>query len=98
MDTLLTYLQSLTAAGDAQHALFLVIIGATAFLLALGISFLILASFDPVRRRLNEIAIGSQGHSEFAARVLQVIEPVSQYLLPAKGGERTKMEQKLMYA
>jgi hypothetical protein len=40
MDTLLTYLQSLTAAGGAQHALFLAITGATAFLFALGISFL----------------------------------------------------------
>ena len=98
MDTILTYLQSLTAAGSAQHALFLVITGATAFLFALGISFLILASLDPVRRRLNEIAIGSNGRSEFAARVLSVIEPVNRYLLPAKGSERSKMEQKLMFA
>ena len=98
MDTILTYLQSLTATGDTQHALFLVITGATAFLFALGISFLVLASLDPVRRRLNEIAIGSQGHSEFAARVLKVLEPVNRYLLPAKGSERGKMEQKLMYA
>ncbi len=98
MDTILTYLQSLTATGDTQHALFLVITGATAFLFALGVSFLVLASLDPVRRRLNEIAIGSQGHSEFAARVLKVLEPVNRYLLPAKGSERGKMEQKLMYA
>jgi len=98
MDTILIYLLSLTAAGSAQHALFLVITGATAFLFALGISFLILASLDPVRRRLNEIAIGSNGRSEFAARVLSVIEPVNRYLLPAKGSERSKMEQKLMFA
>jgi tight adherence protein C len=98
MDTLLTYFQSLTAAGGAQHALFLAITGATAFLFALGISFLVLASLDPVRRRLNALATGSQGHSEFAARVLKVIEPVNRYLLPAKGSERTKMEQRLMYA
>ena len=98
MDTILTYFQSMTAAGSAQHALFLVITGATAFLFALGISFLILASLDPVRRRLNEIAIGSNGRSEFAARVLSVIEPVNRYLLPAKGSERSKMEQKLMFA
>ena len=98
MDTLLTYLQSLTAAGDAQHTLFLLITGATAFLFALGISFLILASLDPVRRRLGEIAVGSQGQSEFAARVLAFIEPVNRYLLPSKGKERSKTEQKLMYA
>jgi tight adherence protein C len=98
MDTILTYLQNLTAAGGAQHALFLVITGATAFLFALGISFLILASLDPVRRRLNQLATGPQAHSEFAARVLRYVEPVNQYLLPAKGKERTRMEQKLMFA
>ena len=98
MDTLLAYLKSLTAAGDSQHTLFLLITGATAFLFALGISFLILASLDPVRRRLGEIAVGSQGRSEFAARVLAFVEPVSRYLLPTKGKERNKTEQKLMYA
>ena len=75
MNDLLTYLQSLTAAGGAQHALFLLITGATVFLFALGISFLVLASLDPVRRRLNEMAADPQGRSEFAARVLKVIEP-----------------------
>jgi tight adherence protein C len=98
MDTLLTYLQSLTAAGSSQHTLFLVIAGATAFLFALGISFLILASLDPVRRRLSEIAVGTQGQSEFATRVLAFLDPVSRYLLPSKGKERNKTEQKLMYA
>lgn len=98
MDTLLAYLQSLTAAGGSQHTLFLVITGATAFLFALGISFLILASLDPVRRRLSEIAVGTQGQSEFATRVLAFLEPVSRYLLPSKGKERNKTEQKLMYA
>src|SRR5688572_26906235 len=98
MDKLLAYLQSMTAAGDAQHTLFLVITGATAFLFALGISFLILASLDPVRRRLSEIDAGAQGRSEFATRVLGFLEPINRYLLPAKGKERTKTEQKLMYA
>ncbi len=98
MDTLLTQLQSMTAGGEAQHALFLLIIGATAFLFALGISFLVLAALDPMRRRLSEIAVGSRPNSQFAARVLDVLEPVNRFLLPSKGSERSKMEQKLMYA
>jgi hypothetical protein len=50
MDTILSYFQSLAVANDTQHALFLLIAGATAFLFALGIAFLVLAAVDPVRR------------------------------------------------
>src|SRR5262245_23973965 len=98
MDTILAYFRSLTIASDAHHTLFLLFTGGTAFLFALGVSFLVLEMLDPVRRRLNAIAAGSSGGGEFATRVLAVLEPVSQYLLPTKGAERSKMEQKLMYA
>ena len=80
MDTILTQLQSMTAGGEAQHALFLLITGATAFLFALGISFLVLAALDPMRRRLSEIAVGSQPNSQFAARLLDILEPVNRFL------------------
>ena len=99
MDTILNFFQTLSATGGASHALFLLISGATAFLFALGVSFLVLATLDPVRRRLNAIAVGpQQTQSEFAARLLALLEPVSRYLMPTKGSERTKMELKLMYA
>jgi tight adherence protein C len=98
MDRILNFFESLTAASDAHYALFLLITGATAFLFALGVSFLALATLDPVRRRLGEIAVGAQPRSETAARVLALLEPVNRFLLPAKGSERGKMERKLMYA
>jgi tight adherence protein C len=98
MDTILRFFESLTITGDAQHTLFLVTTGATAFLFALGISFLVLAALDPVRRRLGEMAVGTQPRSELAGRVLRFLEPVNRFLLPAKGAERTKMERRLAYA
>ena len=98
MDKILANFESLTVAGEAHSALFVLIIGATAFLFALGVSFLIAATLDPVRRRLAEIAVAPQSHGEFATRVLKLLEPVSKYLLPSKGSERGKMEKKLMYA
>jgi tight adherence protein C len=98
MDTILAYFRSLTIANDEHHTLFLLFTGGTAFLFALGVSFLILATFDPVRRRLNAIATSSSGGGEFASRVLALLEPVNKYLLPSKGVERGKMERKMMYA
>lgn len=98
MDRILAFFESLTVTSDSQYALFVLITGATAFLFALGVSFLVVATFDPVRRRLAEMAVGTQSHGEFAARVLKLLEPVNKYLLPSKGSERGRMEQKLIYA
>jgi tight adherence protein C len=98
METTISFLQSLAAASAAHHALFLLITGATVFLFALGISFLVLASLDPVRRRLSEIPVGGQPRSEFASRVLGMLEPVNRFLLPSKESERGNVERKLMYA
>jgi tight adherence protein C len=98
MDTVLTFLQSMFAGGDGQQALFPLVIGATAFLFALGVSFLVLAALDPVRRRLGEISVDNPNRSKFATRIIGILEPVSRYLTPTKGSERGKTEQKLMYA
>ena len=74
MDTILNFFQTLSATGGASHALFLLISGATAFLFALGVSFLVLATLDPVRRRLNAIAVGPhQTQSEFAAQASEKV-------------------------
>jgi tight adherence protein C len=98
MDTLLAFFQSLAISSDAQYVLFLLTTGATVFLLALGVSFLVVATMDPVRRRLSAMAVDAEHHGEFAARILLLLEPLNRYLLPTKGSERGKMEQRLIYA
>ncbi len=98
MDTILSFFQSLTVSSNAQYALFVLATGATVFLFALGVSFLILAAMDPVRRRLSEMAADSEPRGEFATRVLTLLEPVNKFLLPSRGSERGKMEQRLVYA
>jgi len=98
MNTILGFFQSLTAGTDAPRLAFVVAAGATAFLFALGVSFLVLAATDPVRRRLSKMAGGSQGSGKFAARVLKVLEPVNKYVLPAKARERGRIEKRLSFA
>jgi len=98
MDTILNFFQSLAVTGSAQYALFVLATAATVFLFALGISFLVLATMDPVRRRLKAIAVGSDPHGEFAQKLLKLLEPVSRFLMPTKGSERGKIEQRLIYA
>lgn len=98
METILKFFQSLAISGSTQYALFVLATGATVFLFALGISFLILAAMDPVQRRLNAMAAKSASQGEFAQRLLKFLEPANRYLMPTKGSERGKIEQRLMYA
>ena len=98
MDAISSYLKLFAVGGDTSSALFVLATGATVFLFALGISFLVLAAFDPVRRRLSELAVDTKPTGEMAARLLRLLDPVNRFFLPSEAGERGKMEQKLMYA
>jgi tight adherence protein C len=98
METILNFFQSLAISGSTQYALFVLAIGATVFLFALGISFLLLAAMDPVQRRLNAMAARSANQGELAQRLLKFLGPVNRFLMPTKGSERGKIEQRLMYA
>jgi tight adherence protein C len=98
MDSIHAFFQSLAISADMQYTLFLLATGATAFLFALGISFLVLAAMDPVRRRLTDMASGTARHGEFAARLLRLLEPINRFLMPTKGKERGKLERRLMFA
>ena len=98
MDTILGFFQSLSIGANAQSTLFVLATGGTVFLFVLGISYLVLAAMDPVRRRLSAMAVDSKPAGEAAARLLGFLEPVNRFFLPSKGSERGKMERKLMYA
>jgi tight adherence protein C len=98
MDTIFDFFHSLAIGSDAQSALFVLTTGATVFLFALGVAFLVLASLDPVRRRLTAMAGDARPDNEFASRVLRMLEPVNRFLMPTKGKDRSEMEKRLMYA
>ena len=55
MDTIIGFFQSLTGT-EITRLLFVVAAGAISFMLALGISILVIAAADPVRRRLGRLA------------------------------------------
>lgn len=97
MDALITFFRTLATGGGGQSALFMLATGATVFLFALGVSFLVLAAFDPVRRRLSALAVDTKPSGEAAARLLRVLEPVNRFFMPSRLEERGKMERKLMY-
>jgi tight adherence protein C len=98
MDTLLQFFQSLTGSVDARRAIFVVAAGATVFLLAMGVSLLVLALVNPVRRRLNQMAVDVEPEHTGVAHFLKALAPVKRYVLPAKEEERSRTEKRLAAA
>ena len=98
MDTILGFFQSLTAGMDAPRIMFVIAAGATVFLLALGVSLLVLAATDPVRRRLNQLAVDVEPEHKTMAHVLRAIAPVQKYVVPTQESERSRTEKQLAFA
>lgn len=98
METIFEFFRTLTAGTSYPHIAFVFAAGATAFLLVLGISLLLLAAADPVRRRLDRLAGHVEPQHKAVARVLHVLAPVNKYLLPARDRERGRIEKQLAYA
>lgn len=71
---------------------------ATIFILALGLSYLVLNVTSPVRRRLGLIGDEAPAKNRLAIRVSTALGPVASYVLPQKDAERSKMTMQLMRA
>lgn len=98
MNTIIEFLQSAAAGMDAPRVMFVVAAGAIAFLLALGVSLLVLATTDPVRKRLNRLATQVAPEHESVAHLLQALAPVSKYVVPSQESERSRAEKRLAFA
>lgn len=66
------------------------------FLFIMGISYVIFVAFSPARMRLRQV-VGNNGLSA-VARMGTRLEPLSPYLLPKKGWERTRADAQLIHA
>lgn len=83
-----------------QRWLFVATIGAIAFLFLLGVSYLLVAAADPVRRRLADLVDERRpAYGEWLGRLLESLRPAARYLEPGSSSrERGKIERLLGYA
>lgn len=94
-------LQFFTGFFQNESTMRLVVVGVaslTAFLLMLGVSYLVLGATDPVRRRLGRIRPEDVRGGRFAVNVSTLVGPVSEYVLPKEELERNKMVRQLAHA
>ena len=98
MSQLTRFLSEWLPSDSGQRLIFLSAVGATVFLFLLGVSFLLLAAADPVRRRLVALVDNSGGSGEWKNRLLRFLQPAAAYLQPQDKKERNDVAQKLSYA
>lgn len=98
MDNIISLLNFTLGAEDSQRRFIVMIVAATVFLFGLGVSFLVIAATDPVRRRLAALLEKRQDTGKFVARVAKLVEPASEYLLPKSSKERGVIQKRLICA
>lgn len=98
MDPLLKLLSIDPAGADGQRLFFVTVVGATVFLFFLGVSFLVVAGSDPVRRRLAAMLEKRSAPGRWTGRILRVVEPAADHLLPKNTEERGEVQRRLVYA
>lgn len=100
MDQLIDMFRVGLGTESGQRWLFVAAVGAVAFLFLLGVSYLIVAAADPVRRRLAGLVDdGRPASSEWFSRLLGALRPAARYLEPGgESEERGKIERLLGYS
>jgi len=98
MNEVARLLSSWLPVDGGQRWLFLAAVGATVFLFFLGVSFLFVATVDPVRRRLATLVERRSGSGAWKERLVRVLQPAAAFLQPQDTKERGNIQQKLGYA
>ena len=98
MDTLLASLYNLFQDPESVRLAVVAIAAVTVFLLALGVSYLVLGATDPVRRRLGKMTPDQVDDGRFAVNIASLVGPVSEYVLPKEDLERNRMVRELSHA
>lgn len=84
-----------------QQAAIVAMIAASIFVLAMGVSFFVLGTTNPVRRRLGSLQKTDETgapRSRHRVDIQTLVGPVSQWIIPQSDKERNAAVQRLIYA
>lgn len=102
MDAILAMLRDVSGNDESLRLIFIAVAAIAMIVLALGVSFLVMGVFDPVRRRVGALASHQPEMDESSGRMLldvpTLLGPVAQYVVPKNEIERNKVTQQLTHA
>lgn len=98
MEALIDFLRTFAGDEAGLRQTLIVVVAATIFVFGLGVSALVAAFTNPVRRRLGLINEKESKDGRLAIRIATAVGPVAAYVLPRKELERNKVKRDLMRA
>lgn len=98
MEALIDFLRNFAADEAALRNVVVVVVAATIFVFGLGVTVLVAAFTNPVRRRLGLINESEQKKGRLAIKIATAVGPVAAYVLPKEELERNKVQRDLIRA
>jgi tight adherence protein C len=98
MEALIDFLRSFVSDEAGLRQSVVVVVAATIFIFGLGVSVLVAAFTNPVRRRLGLINVKEPTDGRLSIRIATAMGPVAAYVLPKEELERNKVKRDLMRA
>jgi tight adherence protein C len=98
LDYLLALLSGFIEDERRVRLIFVGLVTLAFFGLSMGVTLLISATTDPLRRRLQRHAAEKTGAKTFGERLAEAMQPVARYVLPSKESEVSRVQQQLTHA
>jgi tight adherence protein C len=98
MEALIDFLRTFVSDEAGLRQTVVVVVAATIFVFGLGVSVLVAAFTNPVRRRLGLINEKESKKGQLAIRIATAVGPVAAYVLPKEELERNKVQRDMIRA
>lgn len=98
MEALIDFLRTFVSDEAGLRQSVIVVVAATIFVFGLGVSVLVAAFTNPIRRRLGLINEKESKDGRLAIRIATAVGPVAAYVLPKEEMERNKVQRDLIRA
>jgi tight adherence protein C len=98
MEALIDFLRTFASDEAGLRNIVVVVVAATIFVFGLGVTVLVAAATNPVRRRLGLINSREATDGRLAIRIATAVGPVAAYVLPKEELERSKVQRDLIRA
>lgn len=98
MEALIAFFKTFVSDEAILRQLVVVVVGATIFVFGLGVSVIVSAVTNPVRRRLGLMNEREPKDGRLAIKIATVVGPISAYVLPKDERERSKVQRDLIRA
>lgn len=98
MESLLQFLRMNLGGSALMGAVFIGLVALTVFAFSLGVSAVVMGLADPMRRRLKRLAGDEREDTSRADSVAALLRPLSAYILPKMGWQRSQVGRQLVHA